>query len=609
MWTAHQPRPKPSGWVREVPNGANYMRFLHLLAAFALLIGSLYVAGIFGPASYASVEQLRNIRYYESLTDGPLMLALPLSPARYATFRVLTFGVLGASLLSTIVLVSIASYRQELADFLREVRRAGAALWHTIQALSKKQLVLATGLLMAVLSARLFWFFIDPLSPDEVTSFTAFVHEGPLAVTSFYPIPNNHVFYNFLSWVVSKGGPGDARVIMRLPSLLIATAGTALSYVMLTRRFGFKTATIVTTLFDLTQLTIIYAASGRGYYLQLVCIQVGFFCVLKLLMSTHYTRLGWALFVFSSLVGLYAIPTYAAPFASFLLVLLASCMTLPPQIRGPFGRQVLTAGLIIGATTLVLYSPVGCVSGWSRLLANRYLTPTSLDEFTRVIRAYIYDAAMLLFGMARPALIVLAALLGLTPIVLWRTELSATTKRAAWTCWALLLVPIVLMLLQRRFIPARVLIFTTYFAYLLVTLGAAFAAQRWKAYWVARIPLALLVVLLTLRVGEMVSQIPAIIRTHDREAGVGLAYRWLLSQPKGEVFLQAPLYGFMFYHYNSLDTKFLAADSRREAGKRYTYLVVEKNQPTLPEWAQTLPYHAVYEDELARIYVLNSSRN
>ena len=107
----------------------------------------------------------------------------------------------------------------------------------------------------------------------------------------------------------------------------------------------------------------------------------------------------------------------------------------------------------------------------------------------------------------------------------------------------------------------------------------------------------------------MVSQIPAIIRTHDREAGAGLAYRWLLSQPKGEVFLQAPLYGFMFYHYNSLNTKFLAADFRREAGKRYTYLVIEKNQPTLPEWAQILPYHAVYEDELARIYVLNSSRN
>ena len=570
---------------------------------FCALATGLFLVGIFGPAPYAAVAQLGHIAYFEIIPDGLLRLPLALTPGRYTALRAGAGALLGGGLMGTLVLLR-ATYRRPLRRLGGEARRAAAALGRTVRRWSGPERAVVGALLLAIFLVQLLWFVTDPLGPDETASYDDFVYRGAVAVTSFYPIPNNHIFYNFLSWELAHLFPGQVRVIMRLPSLLAATAGTALSYALLAHFRNFRVATLVTALFGLTRLTVIYAASGRGYYVQLVCIQLAFFAAVGLATAHPYRRLAWAVFMGGSVVGLYTIPTYAGPLLALGVVLGAAGLGFGPRYRRRFWGQCLVAGAIIGATAVALYAPVGCVSGWPRLLANRYIVSNSLATFWHQGPAHLYETANALLGPVRPGLLGTAALLALAPLALLRDQRRPGRGQwLAWGCWVLLVTPVVLAVAQRVFVPARVLIYAVYFLFLLAALGADFVAIRWRGRWPARVPLGLLGALLAFRVVELGTQVPALFQTQREEEAVVRAYRWLRAQPPGAVFLAAPYHQFMFFHYGLLNGHPLPLHSQHGAGQRYPYLVWMKALER-PAWASALPYRPAYEDPQVIIYAL-----
>lgn len=584
------------------------MRFLLLVASLCLLAASAYLVAMLGLTPYSVVEQLGHVSYYEYVPDGPTQLKLALTPGGYAAFRTgIWAGLVGSLLSSVLLLLAQPAYRRQLHGLEQEVRRARSALGRTVRHLSGPEKTAASGLLLTILLARIGWLLLDPMSPDEITSYDSFVRQGAAAVTSFYPIPNNHVFYNFTCWVVAQVVPNHVLIVMRLPSLLVATAGTGLSYALLVHFRNFRVATLITALFDLTQLTLIYATAGRGYYLQMVCIQLSFFAVLGLVTERRYRRLGWAVLVTSSVVGLYTVPTYAAPLASLWAVLLVASLRLPRRKQRPFYGQVFLAGAVVILLAGVLYTPVGTVSGWSRLLTNRYLAPHSFASFYRIGRAYLYETAGMLLGPPRPALICGAAFLGLTPLVLLRAQASTRGRWLAWGAWVMLVAPAVLMLAQRVFIPARVLMYTTYFLFLLATLAADCVAKEWRPKWVARLPMILLLILLSYRVAELMRQGPNLRRSREQVATVSRVYHWLQTQPRGAVLMGASFHGLMFHHYGLLDESHqpLVLRFSRVPGERYPYLVLPNGQPSRPAWASLLPYRLAYQDALIMVYTLN----
>ena len=579
------------------------MRFLLVLAMFWALVTGLFLIVIFALSPYAAVERLGHIAYFEIIPDGLLRLPLALTPGRYAALRAGAWALLGGGLVGALALLRTAAYRRPQQRLGKEACRVVAALGRTVRRWSGPERAVAGGLLLAIFLVQLLWFVTDPLGPDETASYDDFVYRGAVAVTSFYPIPNNHVFYNFLSWELAHLFPGQVRVIMRLPSLLAATAGTALSYALLAHFRNFRVATVVTALFGLTRLTIIYAASGRGYYVQIVCIQLAFFATMGLVTAHPYRRLAWAVFVGSSILGLYTIPTYAGPLLALGLVLGVAGLGFEPRYRRRFWGQCLLAGAIVGTTAAALYAPVGCVSGWPRLLANRYIVSNSLATFWHQGPAHLYETVNALLGPVRPGLVGTALLLALTPLALLRSGWLGRGQWLAWGCWALLVTPMVLVVVQRVFIPARVLIYATYFLFLLAALGADFVAARWRGRWVGRVPAGLLWALVAFRVVELGTQVPALFQTQREEEAVVRSYRWLRAQPLGAVFLAAPYHQFMFFHYGLLNGHPLALHSQYRAGQRYPYLVWMKALDR-PAWATALPYRTVYEDPQIVIYAL-----
>ncbi|WP_426059211.1 hypothetical protein [Hymenobacter sp. B1770] len=582
------------------------MRFLLLLGSLCLLGATVYLAGIFWFSSYEDLARLGAVPYHEYVPDGPSYLQLALTPSRYAAFRTGLGILLAGSLISSALLILQPAYRSEFKGLGQEARQALGALRGTAHQLSRTEVVVSGGLLLAILLARLCWLFLDPMSPDEITSYDAFVHQGAAAVTSFYPIPNNHVFYNFLCWIAAQALPNHVLLIVRLPSLLVATVGTAISYGLLTWFLNFRVATVVTALFGLTPLTVLYAASGRGYFMQMVCIELAFFAAVGTVTKPNFQRLGWAVFVLSSIIGLYTIPTYAAPLVALAVLLLAASLQLPAQARAGYYAHMLGAGAIIMVTAGVLYMPVGTVSGWERLLTNRYLASHSFASFWALSRAHLYETAAMLLGPVRPGLVCSAAVLVLTPLVLVRQHSQTRGQWLAWGAWLMVVTPLVLTIAQRMFFPGRTLMYTTYFLFVLAALGAHHLATKWPRHWPGKVPLALLLALVAWRVTELAGSWSTLRRSREQNALVSHAYQWLQTQPRGPILLGGSYHSLMFHHFGLTDGNPLPLRFKSEPGGRYRYLLVPQGTLILPSWAAALPYHLAYQDALIQIYKLDT---
>ncbi|WP_156175895.1 hypothetical protein [Hymenobacter terrenus] len=464
----------------------------------------------------------------------------------------------------------------------------------------------AVGAVLLLLLARTWYVAYYPLGTDEVASYDYFVAHGPIAISCFYPIPNNHIFYNFLAWPLAQVGLSP-RLVMRLPTLVLGTIGTVAGYILLARLTGLRLATLVTGLVGMAPLWLYYAAVGRGYFVQFCLLQLGLFAVVELLRpASGYIRLSWLTFITSSILGLYTIPTYAYPLAGLVLGLGAGLLL--QGCRHRMG-ELLLAGLIILVVTSLLYAPVVAVSGWRQLVSNRYVVAKTSAEFWNTYRAVLYERAAELFGpsprYSGPAWLA-GTLLGGLAVRRW--VMTGTRQTLGLLTWTLLALPLLLMAAQRVYAPTRLLLYTTFLGYLLGALLVVRLPVRRilpvRTWWP-------LIVLAVIGIGgiRLYQQRLQIKASQHETLQFEQAYQWLETQatekgPPAEVWLQAPLHELFFAHYLQLAktrhlTLHAAPGAAPEAG--FDFLVIGHQHPpsTQPPPA---PYHPVYRDELVTIY-------
>jgi hypothetical protein len=563
--------------------------------ALAIAVAALLAAGslglLFGSTGYARLTGFGRISYHE---NGFTQLALPLTPGRYHTLLLVLGGTAAGALLALSRWWHAGALAAWRAEWHR-ARRHGQAWW---QAQPRAQRLAAALVLLAVLAARLWYLARQPLSTDEVASYDYFVRGGPAVITSFYPIPNNHIFYNLLAWPLAGLG-WSPRLVMRLPSLLLGLAGTGLGSLLLARLLGWGRATLLLALAGLAPLLVYYATNGRGYFVQFGLLQLGFFAVVELLRPTSpYPRLSWLAFGGSSVLGLYTVPSYAYPLAALELGLAAGLLGQRRWRELPT-LALATAG--IGLLTGVLYAPVGAVSGWEQLLGNRYVA--ARPDFWPHYRAVLYETGAELFGpslrLSGPAWLALAALGG---VAAWRRLPRGPRRTLALLAWLQLLVPLLLMALQRVYAPVRTLLPLTFFGYLLVLLLLT-ERLRWpgRAHRLTQV-LALLGAL-GLGAYRLALDQPRLQASRHETRLFRQAYAWLQRQPRAQrIWLNAPLHELFFAHYARQQPgalRELHSGRHWPAAGRYDYLVV-KNQPAYPAPAS---YRLAYHDELVHIYV------
>lgn len=237
----------------------------------------------------------------------------------------------------------------------------------------ERWIVFLTGLLL--ITVRLYFLLNSRIGQDEAASYIFFISKGLPGITMYYPLPNNHIFYNLLCLPLRYVFK-DPFWTLELPTLLLSIFGSAIIYLAYRRVLPFGITFFGLATFYFSQYAVYFSVHGRGYFLVSICAAVAALGLYKLYerSETHY----WLVFIVASVIGFYTIPVYLLPFSG-LLVFGAIALTvgkMPEKLKA-----LLLACGFIGATTALLYTPVLLASGPELLLGNRYVNGRPFADF------------------------------------------------------------------------------------------------------------------------------------------------------------------------------------------------------------------------------------
>lgn len=394
----------------------------------------------------------------------------PLRPARYTSLRVGMAGVAGLSL-AALWWRRRRPHRAALTRLYHEsqriVRRLLAAWWQ----LSSLQRMLVIILGVSAVAVRGWVVVHCPITDDELTSYDCYVHPGLALTASNYSLPNNHILYNLLVGMLGKLSIFKPDLLQRIPAVLISLGLLPICYLLLLQYLRFSAATLALGLFTFMPTPTFYAVAGRGYSLVLAAMVAGFFATLVLMRRGPH-RLAKVIFVLSGSAGLYAVPTHVWVLVAFGLVLLLTYLRQPWRLARVKITWLAGATVGIGATAVLLYSPVGAISGWPALFQNSYVASSLRwnDFWQGLYNPYLLDAASRLWGHGRWSTAMLAGLAVLAPFGLVRVR--PALRPLGWLSYVILFLPLLLMVEQRIYMPPRTLLASALCVYiLLATLG------------------------------------------------------------------------------------------------------------------------------------------
>lgn len=254
-----------------------------------------------------------------------------------------------------------------------------------LQQLSKRQkLILAVTSLLIALS-RIYYYWLFPLQYDEAFTYIHLVSKCVLVSVTYYPGPNNHVFFSeiasVLDWVV------PSILSLRLPSILSSLLLWFLLWDWFATKLRFEWALLLASLILFTPTLSVYSVMGRGYGLQLICVVVGF----RVILSKEFLLLHRFAFVLSSVVGFYLVPTYLYVFVP--LVVFKSSQLKRTQVK-----QWLFDFTSILLITSTLYTPIILINGLGAITNNGWVQSLGLEQWFKQLLPYLTTLTQAIWG-------------------------------------------------------------------------------------------------------------------------------------------------------------------------------------------------------------------
>lgn len=252
---------------------------------------------------------------------------------------------------------------------------------------------------IALLLGTWSWSLASP-AYDEVFSAVNCAELHPFQTLSYYMLPNNHIYFNFLNNVLFSR-LHNTIATGRLLSLLAYACVLIGAYHWLHVKIGKRLYALLGLLpIALQFMTWGLAAQARGYELQLLCAWVSFITLFRYL-QTGSTRLLKVNTLFC-IVGFAMVSTYLHYFIAQLLFMLAVAV-----IDKKMHWQFFKYQAYVVAVVFLLYLPALCFSGIPAFTANRYVIPayanwhTFLPDFIDLLRYFINCCFSMLFGEDR----------------------------------------------------------------------------------------------------------------------------------------------------------------------------------------------------------------
>ncbi|MDO7847498.1 hypothetical protein Q5H92_14095 [Hymenobacter sp. M29] len=569
-----------------------------LLLGLALLAGCAgHAALVLGTVSWAEARSLDAIFPFYGWRTRPF------SEADFSHLRQGLALAAGLCAVGTAAVVATNPARQELSRLRAETGASWRRLRQGLQmTISERRW--AIGLFAALTLLRLYFSLTNP-EYDDAVSYEVFVNKGLFATSAYYPIPNNHVFSNTISWLFYQVSP-NFWWCMRLPVLLISTAATVGWFAALKPRLGFRAATVATAAFAWLQLSLYHAGVGRGYWLIIGLAGLVFFSTLRLVEATTRPRAAWLALAVAGIVGCYTVPTFAYVLAS-AFSWLAVCF-----IRTGRWSQLVCAGLvgsIVGMGAALLYTPLLLVSGFDKFVGNGYVASLATGVFWRGFPAYIWHNEGFLAGQRTLGALVTLPVLGLVGLMFYQVrrdqlpaEPASRLRRVGVPALWFMALPYAVISFQHVFPPERVMLYKACFFFILLGIAVDWLLLRWPASRPLRRVLAVLAIgFVGYETYSVIRVNPAARRTNGTYYA---ALRWLTTQPASTVLIPEPTHNlfFRFYAHSQERQRPWHFDNIQQANTRYRYVVAFPNDRGF--FKPRFPFAPAYHNDEVDIYVV-----
>ena len=577
-------------------------RFFGMLSVGLLALCASYTALVLHSATWAGARQLDAIFPFYKWRIRLF------SAAEFAHFGQLLTGLAVLLTLPAVMLVAAPAGRTECLQWSSELRAMLRGLGRAFGALPVTQRRGAALLLLALTAFRLAA-SIPAVTPgyDDVPSYEMFASKSLLAVSAYYPVPNNHVLSNTISGVFYRVNPGFW-FTMRLPVVLAATVATALLFLgLLGARTSFRVAWVSTLLFSLAQLSLYHVAVGRGYWLLTLMGVVAFFGALNLANGTRQPRAAWTGLVVGGVLGLYTVPTFALILGSAF-----SWLGLGYLQRRNWRAIAWLAvlGSVVAAGSLLLYAPLLFVSGPAIFFNNGFVTPQPFGEFWRGLPAYLWETEGFLAGQAKVGgllvITVLATLLlGWQRMGQWPAMQRLPWQRLVPVALWFMAFPYAMMAAQRVFAPGRAVLYKAFFFFLLLALVVDWLLQTAPKRWQHGLHAALSLVGIIWLSYEVNSLWRDNQRPRRRNEALYQAFQWLNQHPKAPTLMPESTHSLFvrMYLHSEHPGQHWPIDHFPQPGISYTYVLAF---PDLHGWFQPgFTFPPVFHNELVDIYRLS----
>ena len=281
------------------------------------------------------------------------------------------------------VFLGLKFLKSELKDFFKKLSTSYPQL-----STSQKRIffLLLTGFFILRLPFALYF----PPLVDEAFSYVYFVSQGVLVSMSYYPGPNNHIFFNLIASFLN---PLTSQIfyepvlLLRLISALASFACSIFFFFWLFHTFNFKMAYWGIILLNLQVPFFTYGFLGRGYMLQLCLLFLVLMTGIRLIQSKPTLILS-SVFILAASLGFYCIPTFLYPYFT-LQVYFAWYLCFKFKSQQLFRIFFINLGVIV--LTFIFYVPVFILQGWGAVIGNSWVRALSYGVFFARLPAYFLD--------------------------------------------------------------------------------------------------------------------------------------------------------------------------------------------------------------------------
>ncbi|MFL5731174.1 MAG: hypothetical protein ACJ75J_16925, partial [Cytophagaceae bacterium] len=357
-----------------------------------------------------------------------------LTPEKFQILRI-SFSIITFIYAVLIIFVRLSSISLFLEEAAKDGRLVFQNIGKEILSLSLYERMIAGVIFFAVIIFHLLYFFNFPIFVDEAFTYVYFVSKGFLTSASYYPGPNNHVFYSELC-VLTDLFTDNSFLILRLPSFLFSVILMVLFFFVVRKYTEFYTAGLSTVLFSLSEQVNFYSGQGRGYVLLLLLVLISMYSLGQVLF--HDRKFYFLLFIKAAFLGFYTMPIFLYPFSS--MVVWSLLVVLKKQNPELFFKLVI-AGVSIGTMVFILYLPVLILNPWNVIFHNGWVSAKS--DFADQIFLYLYRLNEFWWGNRYGFCFSIASLVGLFLLVYHKK----TFLFSGLLCF--LLVPCLLVAVQR----------------------------------------------------------------------------------------------------------------------------------------------------------------